>query len=247
MDEQKLSPKGELVKKSNAIARARWSPESVWEPRIVALVASKVHHDDEDFFTYRIPVSELTGVSDENLSGAQYEEIKKSILHLGKATILIHGKNPKNFMSYPIFSACGYEDGFLVARFDPDLKPHFLQLKEKFTEYKLAEYISLRSTYTQQIFDFIKSWSSEPETKISVDDLHKMLNTPESYRTNFKELRRWILEPAHKEITKKTNLKYEWEPIKKGRAVAEIRFVFSSGAIKKIKEKEEKEKTKPEK
>ena len=119
---------GNIVKKSNAIARAKWQPESIWEPRIVALVASKVQENDEDFQTYRIPVAELTGLSDEKLQGKQYHDIKRSILHLRKAEIYIEGNKPRNFRSYGIFSMTGYEDGYMLARFDPDMKPHFLNL-----------------------------------------------------------------------------------------------------------------------
>lgn len=220
-------PGGELVKKSNAIARAQWKPESIWEPRIVALVASKVRDDDEDFFTYRIPVAELTGVSDENLRGNQYEEIKKSILHLGKASIRIQGVKPKNFMSYPIFSACGYEDGYLVSRFDPDLKPHFLNLKAQFTAYNLFDYLSLPSSYSQHLFEILKSWSNLPEVVISVAELHETLNTPPSFRKDFKALRTRVLEKAHKDINGLTTLEFEWEAIKTGREVSAIRFLFA--------------------
>lgn len=229
MSKQQLTLPGELVKKSNAIARARWQPESVWEPRIVALVASKVRSGDKDFQTYRIPVAELTGVSDERLSGSQYQEIRKSILHLAKATILISGKkNPRNFIAYPIFSACGYEDGFLIARFDPDLKPHFLNLSEQFTEYSLIQYLKLPSNYSQRIFEFLKSWSGQTEIIFPVEELHELLSTPPSFKTDFKAFRTRVLEKAHKDITAHTSLRYEWEPIKSGRSVKSIRFIFSS-------------------
>lgn len=227
MAKQQLLLPGEIVKKSNAIARAQWQPQSVWEPRIVALVASKVRTDDEDFFTYKIPVSELTGVSDENLRGNQYQEVSQSIAHLGKATIRIQGSNHRNFRQYNIFSMCGYENGYLIARFDPDLKPHFLGLQKKFTEYNLMQFLLLPSTYSQRIFEYLKSWDDAPEIIISVNELHEMLNTPESYRKNFTELRRWVLEKSHKDITSKTDLYYEWEAIKKGRSVVSIRFIFT--------------------
>ena len=54
-----------------------------------------------------------------------------------------------------------------------------------------------------------------------------MLNTPDSFRANFAEFRRRVLEKAHKDITQKTKLYFEWEPIKKGRAVISVRFIFS--------------------
>lgn len=226
---QQLPLPGEIVKKSNAIARARWQPESIWEPRIVALIASKVRVTDEDFLTYRIPVAELTGASDENLSGFQYQEIRKSIEHLGKATIHIEGNKPRNFRQYNIFAMCGYEDGHLIAGFHPELKPHFLGLGGTFTEYSLMQYLMLPSGYSQRIFEFLKSWASvkSGEIIVSVVELHELLNTPESFKKNFKDFRRWVLEKAHKDIHNKTSLRFEWEAIKKGRAVVDVRFIFA--------------------
>lgn len=226
---------GDLIKKSNAIARARWTPESVWEPRIVALVASKVRKDDDDFYTYRIPIVELTGVDDKHLSGKEYAEIAKSIDRLAGTKIRIQGNKPKNFMTYTVFAKCGYEDGFLIAGFHPDLKPHFLNLKKQFVIYDLFEYLMLPTTYTQQLFELLKSWKDRADMVISVLDLHEILNTPASHRTDFWQFRTRVLEKAHKNINAKTKLKYDWEPIKKGRTVVEIRFIFSSAGEKKIK------------
>jgi len=219
----------DLVKKSNALARSRWQTESLWEQRIVALVASKVHEADEDFFTYRIPVAELTGVSDENLGGNQYEEIKKSILRLGKAVIYIPGKNPRNFIQYTIFAKCGYEDGFIIAGFHPDLKPHYLQLKGKFTQYSLMQFMMLPSSYSQRMFEYIKSWAGTAATIVSVAELHDLLNTPESFRKDFRQFRTRVLEKAHKDIHDKTSLRFAWEPVKRGKRVESIRFIFSPG------------------
>lgn len=226
MATKQLSASAPVVKKSNAIARARWEPESVWEPRIVALVASKVCTSDADFQTYKIPVNELTGVSDENLRGNQYKEIADSIRHLGKATIEIQGNKPRNFRQYNIFAMAGYEDGCLIARFDPDMKPHFLNLKEQFTEYSLWDFLQLPSTYSQRLFEILKSWSNMPEVLLDVEELHKMLGTPPSFRANFAEFCRRVLEKAHKDILAKTKLRYEWEPVKVGRKVEQVRFFF---------------------
>lgn len=226
MATRRLSLPFPVVKKSNSITRAHWSPESIWEPRIVALVASKVHTDDADFQTYTIPIAELTGVSDENLRGNQYKEIADSIRHLAKATIEIAQENSRNFMVYHIFSACGYENGKLIARFDPDMKPHFLQLKKQFTVYSLWEYLQLPSTYSQRLFEILKSWANLPEVVLDVDELHNMLGTPPTFRANFKNFRLRVLEKAHKDILEKTELRYNWEPVKVGRSVEKIRFFF---------------------
>ncbi len=231
MKKKEIASKGEIVKMSNAIIRGQWKPKSVWEPRIVALVASKVREDDKDFLRYEIPISELTGVSDENLSGVQYQEIKKSILKLGRSFVIIQGKRPRDFMQYAIFATAGYENGCLVAQFHPDLKPHFLNLKSQFTEYKLMEYLKLPSMYSQRLFEILKSWDDTIEHEIGLEDLHFMLNTPASCQKDFRNFRLRVLDKAHKDIHALTSLKFEWEPIRKGQGVTSpvvgIRFVFS--------------------
>ena len=85
----------------------------------------------------------------------------------------------------------------------------------------------LPSIYSQRIFEFLKSWDDKPETPpIPLADLHEMLNTPESLQ-RYPDFRRYVIEKAHKDITEKTTLSYEWEPVKQGRAVVAVRFIFA--------------------
>ncbi|MEG1913362.1 MAG: replication initiation protein, partial [Cloacibacillus sp.] len=58
-------------------------------------------------------------------------------------------------------------------------------------------------------------------------ELHDLLSTPESFRKDFRQFRIYVLEKAHKDITSKTTLFYEWEPIKQGRSVVSVRFIFA--------------------
>ena len=213
---------GELVKKSNALARARWSAESIWEPRLVALLASKVHMDDTEFQVYEIPVSEILQGAH---SGRHYQEIETVIDKVMSRVLTI--RDDDGWTKYNVFSRCRFrrKDGILELGFHPDLKPHYLNL-QKYMQYSLMEFLLLPSIYSQRIYEFLKSWDDKPETIISVLDLHEMLNTPNSFRANFTEFRRWVLEKAHKDISKHTKLIYEWEPIKKGRAVVAVRFTF---------------------
>ena len=217
---------GDIVKKSNAIIRARWPVESVWEPRIVALVASKVRAEDTDFQEYEIPISEFIGSKDD---GRTYERLASAADNLLKKVITI--EKGSGWAKSTIFSYCEYipERGMLHICFDPHMKPHFLQLKERFTEYNLMEFFVLPSTYSQRIFEILKSWSDKSEIIISLQDLFDMLEVPESMK-RYPDFRRFVLEKAHKDINK-TSFYYEWEPVKQGRSVVAIKFIFDRKAI----------------
>lgn len=226
MAQQQLLLPGEMVKKSNALARARWSAESVLEPRLVALLASKINATDKDFQTYEIHVSEL---SNKSLGGNDYKELAAAVDKTMSRVITIYDDN--GWTKYNVFSRCRFRrsDGVLELGFHPDLIPHYLQLKKNFAQYNLFEYLTLPSIYSQRIFEYLKSWDDCPETTIQLNDLHELLDTPASFRKDFRNFRLRVLEKSHKDIHGKTALAFEWEPIKQGRTVVAIRFVFSVG------------------
>ena len=146
---------GEIVKKSNALARARWSAESVWEPRLVALLASKVRQDDTDFQVYEIPVGEIMRGS---TGGKDYREVESVVDRVMSRVLTI--RDDKGWTKYNVFSRCRYraKDAVLELGFHPDLRPHYLNLQKHFAQYNLLEYLTLPSIYSQRMFEFLKSW-----------------------------------------------------------------------------------------
>ncbi len=228
---RELALPGELVKKSNELARCAWTTASVIEPRLVALVASLVRTDDEDFKMYHIAVDDLIDAE----GGQQHSTLKDVAKSLMNRIIEINHEN--GWSMYNVFSKCEYdrENRVISARFDPDLKPHYLQLKRNFTEYSLTEFLLLPSVYSQRLFEILKSWDDKEEIEIRLEDLHKMLNVPDSYKKNFRNFRLRVLEKAHKDIHKKTSLKYAWEAIKRKRTVVAIKFTFIKDKVEEKK------------
>lgn len=250
---QQLTLPGEIVKKSNALARARWSAESIWEPRLVALLASHVRAEDTDFHVYEIPVAAIMRNREKRDGGGEsggkdYKEIEAVVDRVMSRVLTIKDEKGQGWTKYNVFSRCRYrpDDHVLELGFHPDLKPHYLNLQKHFAQWNLLEYMMLPSVYSQRIFEILKSWDDRSEVVISVEDLHEMLDTPPSFRANFKEFRRRVLEKANKDIQIHTHLRFEWEPIKTGRAVGAIRFLFAPGrkAIAEAKQKKNKEEKK---
>jgi plasmid replication initiation protein len=222
-------PRNELVKKSNALIRGGWTIESVWEPRIVAHVASRITMEDKNFMLYEIPISDVLG---REYGGHDLDEIEKVVDGMmGRVITILEPDHPKIRHKYNVFSRCTIngERGVLEVFFHPDLKPHYLELKERFTQYRLAEFLSLPSTYSQRMFEILMSWNDKPEVIISLDELHEMLNFPVALRGNFFHFRKKVLEQAEKDIvghSGNTSLWFSWEPMKQGRKVSAIRFTL---------------------
>ena len=210
--------------------------------RIFMAFASLVDENDVategrgNFIRYNIPASSIIG--DIDAGGDYYKELKQAAYSLLDQKLFRKiGKN--GFQGYTLFATIIYENGIITGEFHQELKPFFLEVKKKFTRLSLNQYLKLPSIYSQQLFGFLQSWHDQPKIEVPVSELHEMLNTPDSLRKDFRNFRLRVLEKAHKDIHKHTALSYEWEPIKKGRAVAEIRFIFSKKRALPIAQKKE--------
>ena len=226
----KIAEPREIVKADNELFRAKCSLKNVLAGRIFMAFASLVDENDiategrGNFIRYSIPASSVLGGID--AGGDYYKELKKAAHSLlDKKLFRKIGKN--GFQGYTLFATIICENGIITGEFHQELKPFFLEVKKNFTKLNLHQYLNLPSIYSQQLFGFLQSWHDQPEIKIPVHDLHERLDTPVSLRKNFKDFRVRVLEKAHKDITGLTSLRYEWEPVKKGRAVVAVRFIFS--------------------
>ena len=226
---QQLTLPGKLVKKHNELVRSKISITNVDGSRILANLIACIRHDDVDFQdTYRIAPKDFMA----DTSGRGYTTIKIVCRELAKATAEIEEPDPDGahpiLSIYTFFSSITYRKGIISARFNAEMKPLLLDLRRCFTQYNLMEYLTLPSLYSQRLFEILKSWDDKPESpEIPISHLHEMLNVPESLQSDFGQFRRRVLDKAHKDITTKTTLSYEWEPVKQGRAVVAVRFIFA--------------------
>lgn len=226
MPKQLILP-GEIIKKRNELIRSKINISNVLSSRILANLIACIRHDDTRFQdTYQIPIKDFIVDS----GGNSYGQIRAACRELAKATAEfettdIKSAQPK-FTVTPFFSEIEYHKGTVTATFNQKMQPMLLELKQCFTKYNLIEYLALPSIYSQRLFEILKSWSNTTDVTLTMDELHHLLSTPESFRKDFKAFRVRVLEKAHKDILKYTNLEFEWKPIKQGRAVVAVHFFF---------------------
>lgn len=117
-------------------------------------------------------------------------------------------------------------EGWVAIKFNPDIAPYLVGLREKFTSYQLSQASSLRSLYSWRILEFFQMYSANGWWEISLNEFHSIMETPLAYQDNFAQTRRWVIEQAVKELKEKDGWLVDWKPIKKGRKVDALRFDF---------------------
>jgi plasmid replication initiation protein len=117
-------------------------------------------------------------------------------------------------------------EGTVSLWFTSHIAPHLLQLKGQFTTYQLAQASALRSLYSWRLLELLSQYQSTGWRQIELNEFHHAMETPNSYRANFKDCRCWVIAPAVKELSEKDGWLIEWTPIKTGRKVTALRFEF---------------------
>ena len=94
-----------------------------------------------------------------------------------------------------------------------------------YLRYKLRCITSLTSRYTYIMFIYLEANRYRKSWNVSLDELRKILDCDnEKYAKEFKYFNRDVLKKVQKEMITKTECKYSYEPIKKGRSVVAVHF-----------------------
>lgn len=98
-----------------------------------------------------------------------------------------------------------------------------------YLRYKLRSITSLTSRYTYILFTYLEHNRFRKSWEIGLDELKAILHcdNEETYK-EFKFFNVKILKKAQKELHEKTECRYAYEPIKKGRSVVAIRFTVET-------------------
>lgn len=94
-----------------------------------------------------------------------------------------------------------------------------------YLRYKLRCITSLTSRYTYIMFIYLEANRYRKSWNVPLDELKQILdcNKVETYSA-FKEFNKQVLKRVQKEMLEKTECRYSYEPIKKGRSVVAVYF-----------------------
>ena len=165
----------------------------------------------------------------EQLRSAQENLYNRSIRHLE-----YYGKNGQKVEVVKMrwITSISYKDneGEVALSFNPEIAPLLVQLKKHFTSYQLSKAAALRSTYSWRLFENLERFRETGVWEVDVERFHTIMETPKSYRRNFNDTRRFVIDPAILELAAKTNITAEVETIRRGRKITRLRFTFENAS-----------------
>lgn len=116
-------------------------------------------------------------------------------------------------------------EGWVELAWWHQVMPHLTGIKKQFTTYQLKQASALRSVYSWRLLELLTRFQSSGKAEYTIEDFKASMDAPPSL-SDFAQVKRRIIEPAVKELTEKDGWLIQWEPVKRGRRVASVRFTF---------------------
>jgi plasmid replication initiation protein len=223
----KLFNGDEMVVKANDLVRAKANWTRL-EHRVVGMMISQLDKEDEAFTPQRIYIKDLMELSGTNY-GALYERAEAICSKLLKQEVYIRDEvdGKRRYRGYSPIVMCEYVegDGCIVAQFNEAMKPFLLQLKKRFTMYRLQNFMQLTSQHSMRMYELLKMRSDLRHLRITVDELRAILSCEHSY-SRFSDFKRKVIDKTQEEIAEKTDIIFKYQVERKGQTPTHVRFII---------------------
>ena len=223
-----------IVTKSNKLINCDYDL-SVFEQKIILTLASMVQPQDTEFKEYEFKIKDfikLLGLKTQT----KYTEVPKITKELMKKVFEV--KEDKDIIQLSWLSSARYKtgEGKVILKFDSNLKPYMLGLKEFYTTYKLDNILSLKSKYSIRLYEILRSNLYKQCIEIELEELKNMVSANANYLKVYADFKNKVIIQAQKELKNKTDISFDFIEIKTGRKVTSIKFYIKENkALNEIK------------
>ena len=228
-----------VVKANDLIQKSRFDL-STQQQKVVLYLISQIMPSDEDFKLYEFNITDFCKVCGiDSHSGKNYADLKSAIKEIADKSLWVTLDDGKEtllrWIEKPYIDK---KSGIISIKLDKDMKPFLLQLKENYTQYQLLWTLKFKSKYSIRLYELIKSIHynelKEYSRTYELTDLKRLLNA-ENYKT-FQHFKDRVLLPAIDEINKTSDKIINYEFIKSGRTISDIKLNIKTKAATDILE-----------
>lgn len=221
------------VQKSDPLVLMRSVPFSLGELKVLDTYISRINAAEDSRTTViftKDEYEELMGISKINA-----EDLKKHAEGLLRKIVTLEMPD-KSFLKFVLFTAAYYhldDCGVPIIELScsPQAKDLFFCIgKYHYFKYALENVINLTHKASYLLYIYVLHNRYRGEWELSLDELRDTVldcKGQESYQ-EYKIFKNRVLDTAVKEVNKKTDCHFAYEPIKRGRKVVKIKFIYHS-------------------
>lgn len=225
---QKLDRNNWIVR-TNTLNEMRDSNMTITEMRLFAIYQSKINPKDASSRKVEFELSEFERIME--LKRANVSVLEQVGRRIVTRTAVIRDNNG-GFTAMPLFGEFKlYKDdnGKWVVRIDSHdvILPYLFEFKKYFFKYQLWNSLKLKSSNQQRMYEVLKQYEYAKATEITIDFLKALIGISQKQYTEWRDFKRDVLEVCQKALQEQTDIKFTYEPIKRGRGGKVVALKFN--------------------
>lgn len=225
--------KDNTVTKSNLLIEAAYKLTAT-QFKLIQTVFSNIQPNDTSTNTYIFPIKQFLELLE--LKGqSAYTELRSMTRDVLSKPIDITIEDEAVQINW--FSMVKYNStkGTITIEIHPFWEKYLLSLTSNFTSYKLFNITNLKSIYSLRIYELLKSRINLNSTRtISLQELRTKMGIEPGQYPMYSNFKQRILLQAQKELKAESDIYFEFNEIKKGRAVDKIEFHIFRNSPKEV-------------
>ncbi len=224
-----------VVRKDNWLIRETINKFSKGQNRLMCLLLGKfVNLNDDSCLDTSLSVDDFRQALGLTDGEKNYARLRKEVMRFGEngsvGFVRLNKKGEPEYVWMPYFSKIELRENDVEFQWNPNMKPHLLNLKENYTQYLASDYLKLRSIYSQNLYEQIKSvqnyykqYHKDPE--FTVEEIRKFMRVDgkKAYQT-FNHLKTKCLNKAIDEINEVTDIHVDMTVNMQGRRAISCSF-----------------------
>ena len=220
------------VERSNELNQLSPKGMTLTEIRFLAIYQAKINARNPDTRAVIFPLAEFCRIME--ISQLTVTYIKKVADDIICKPVHLPSESGKNgFIAVPLFNKCEvYQDDdssewFVKIRCSEEVAPYMFEMKRNYFTYELWNALKLKSVNQIRMYEVLKQYEKIGERTVEVENLKYMLGISQNQYSRYQDFRIKVLEPCQKALEEHTDIKYTFEPIKKGRKIHALKFTIT--------------------
>ena len=231
----KTIKKNYVVQKRNIVNEMRAHKMTTQELRFFNIYLSLINKEDIKSRAVKIPLSNYQRIM--GFERLNMNQIKLSAEKLLGHVIRIPNESDNGFTAFQIFKRCKVycdESGIWQIEYDAhdDALPLMFEFKDKYLNYKVWNVLRLKSPSHIRMYEILKQYEIIGSRTEKINGLRELLGIESEKYAVWKDFRKYVLDSCQKALQEHTDIKFTYEPIRKGigrgsgRKITDVKFTI---------------------
>jgi plasmid replication initiation protein len=235
MELNEIDPNKTIVQ-HNAITSGRYD-FSACQMDVLFMILALLDNKDAPNKPYSVFVKDIEAITGRKWN---YQQLAEATEDMGSRMFSI--KTPEQHIQLWLFQSIVYKigKGYFDVKISEDARPYLFDLKNNFTVLQLKSALTCSSKYAKRLYALCCQWRTRGDVTMTIDSLKEMLflkdpkgKDPEQFKMIF-DFKRFVLDIAKEQINELTDIKFEYELIKRGRSFTHIKIFIGKQKPKQI-------------